>query len=370
MALMFSRLAHNFAKNGYYPTHEPTIQVVLDRLDVEPVASVRVFDPCCGEGTALAEVKQHLQELGSDCQSIGIELNEERADHSKTILDYCIHSDIEDTIFPQGGVGLVFLNPPYGLKNKDSETLEKSQRLEEIFYKKAFPALQQGGIMVLIVPSQSITERFAAGIASGLVDISVGKAPERQFNQVVIMGKRLQKKFISRDMETQQQALILSHASAPVWEPLQAAEDPLPETIVYSVPACGQKPFKPVSLKPDAIGLAKDFGQTGTGATLWPVFDRVFPKNALKEKRLPLCSLGQWHTALALAAGQVTGIVNSNDGSRQLLIKGRTYKEQKISSREDGDRVISERIDRFVPTIKAIDVTAGSDLFGEIITIS
>ena len=226
MALMFSRLAHNFAKNGYYPTHEPTIQVVLDRLDVEPGASVRVFDPCCGEGTALAEVKQHLQELGSDCQSIGIELNEERADHSKTILDYCIHSDIEDTIFPQCGVGLIFLNPPYGLKNKDSETMEKSQRLEEIFYKKAFPALQQGGIMVLIVPSQSITERFATSIASGLVDISVGKAPERQFNQVVIIGKRLQKKFISRDMETQQQALILSHASAPVWEPLPTGEEP------------------------------------------------------------------------------------------------------------------------------------------------
>ena len=369
MALMFSRLAHNFAKNGYYPTDEKSVQCILDRLDVEPMSSVRVFDPCCGEGSALAEVKQFLQELGADCQSIGIELNEERADHAAGILDFCLHADIEDAVFPQGGIGLMFLNPPYGLKNKDSEVLDKADRLEEIFYKKAFPALQIGGIMVLIIPSQSITERFATTIASGLVDITVGNAPERQFNQVIIIGKRQKKSAIPRQLEAQQKALIMSHATAPVWQPLVAGEI-LPGTEIFTVPQAIAKPFKPLSFKPDAKGLEKDFSKTGIGQTLWPAFERVFPKHTLKSKRPPLVAMGQWHTALALAAGQVTGIVKSNNDDRQLLIKGRTYKEQTVSTVEDNGVQITQKRDKFVPSIKAIDVTPGSEVFGEIFTIS
>ncbi len=32
MALMFPRLARNFAKNGYYPTDEPTLERALNAL--------------------------------------------------------------------------------------------------------------------------------------------------------------------------------------------------------------------------------------------------------------------------------------------------------------------------------------------------
>ncbi|WP_434778523.1 DUF6094 domain-containing protein [Neisseria sp. Ec49-e6-T10] len=366
MSLMFSRLAHNFAKNGYYPAGELSQVEVHKRLDIEPLSAVRVFDPCCGEGTALAEIKQHLLEsCAASCHSIGVELNEERALHSKKLLDQCIHSDIEDVIFQQNAVGLLFLNPPYGLKNKDSESLDKSERLEEIFFRKTFPELQYNGILVLLIPSQSLTERFASQIASSLIDITIGKAPEGQFNQVIIMGRRIQKKLISRELEAKQRELILSHDIAPRW-----CDDLDPE-IIYTVPSStDKKAFKPISVKPTAYKLSQDFALTGLGETLWPAFERIFPKNALKEKKAPLCSPGQWHTALALAAGQVTGVVKSNDGTKQLLIKGRTYKQQRKTTREEDNVVISESKDIFVPTIKAIDITKDSETFGNVLTIS
>jgi hypothetical protein len=38
--------------------------------------------------------------------------------------------------------------------------------------------------------------------------------------------------------------------------------------------------------------------------------------------------MSEWHLSLALAAGQVSGVVESKDG-RLLLVKGRTFKEKK-----------------------------------------
>ena len=113
MALMFSRLANNFAKNGYYPTDSVTIERSLSALDLGGV-NLSILDPCCGEGTALAEVKHHLTEAGAVVQAYGVEYNAERAWHAKTLLDVVAHSDVNDMMIKARSFGLLFLNPPYG----------------------------------------------------------------------------------------------------------------------------------------------------------------------------------------------------------------------------------------------------------------
>ncbi|NEM65215.1 class I SAM-dependent methyltransferase, partial [Escherichia coli] len=45
MALMFPRLARNFAKNGYYPTDEPTLERALNAL-APATGQVTIIDPC------------------------------------------------------------------------------------------------------------------------------------------------------------------------------------------------------------------------------------------------------------------------------------------------------------------------------------
>src|SRR2546429_318846 len=97
MALIFQRLARNFIKNGYFPTDEVTLSRILPALDID-ASTVRVLDPCCGEGTALAEVKQHLTGCGARVSALGIEYDRERAYHAKGLLDGVVHSDVNDVV--------------------------------------------------------------------------------------------------------------------------------------------------------------------------------------------------------------------------------------------------------------------------------
>ena len=105
MALMFQRLARNFVKNGYYPTDSETTQRILNALAPARAGGMRIIDPCCGEGIALAECKHHL---GLAPEAFGVEYD------AKSVLDRCIHGDFQDCIVGQRQFGLLWLNPPYG----------------------------------------------------------------------------------------------------------------------------------------------------------------------------------------------------------------------------------------------------------------
>ncbi|KPW75608.1 Uncharacterized protein ALO76_01879 [Pseudomonas syringae pv. coriandricola] len=85
-------------------------------------------------------------------------------------------------------------------------------------------------------------------------------------------------------------------------------------------------------------------------------------------------ALSRWHLALALAAGAITGVVTSRSG-RVLVLKGDTYKDKvpktEFTEDEDGN-VFETRIltDRFVPRIRAWDMTPDSSYLGCALTIS
>lgn len=70
MALIFQRLARNYIKNGYFPTDEVTLSRILAALDVGALR-IRVLDPCCGEGVALAEAKHFLTSSGALAEAFG-----------------------------------------------------------------------------------------------------------------------------------------------------------------------------------------------------------------------------------------------------------------------------------------------------------
>jgi hypothetical protein len=125
-------------------------------------------------------------------------------------------------------------------------------------------------------------------------------------------------------------------------------------------------------LRVDAAQLEEELGRLA-GNTLWPRFPALF-STLQKPNRPPLRSMSKWHLALALAAGQIGGVIRSETG-RTLLIKGDTFKEKEarmeyVVERQDGS-VAETRIltDKFVPVIRAIDLTPGPG-YGEIVTIS
>ena len=85
----------------------------------------------------------------------------------------------------------------------------------------------------------------------------------------------------------------------------------------------------------------------------------------------PLHELTDWHTSLLVSSGVVSGIVDN--GKRRLLVKGKTGKTRQVSTRCEGEGdnavIIEEHRDRFVTLIKAIDLTPGSDAYGNILEI-
>ena len=371
-ALMFPRLAQNFIRNGYYPTDEGSISRILSALAAcEGEDGIRILDPCAGEGTALAECKHHLGK--GRVEAFGIEYDEERAWHAKTVLDHCIHGDFNGCTVSPGSFGLLWLNPPYGDMLKDHEGngahglfKDARPRLEKHFYQRSHSLLQVGGVMVLILPSYSFDKQLSGWVATHFREVKVFRAATDQFKQVVLFGVK-QRSTGNLDTALRKQLLGIGVGDI--------VPDMLPETwmdLPYTVPAVqDRRPFKFASANLDAAQLGQELGRH-QGA-LQQQFTTLFRQAAAQANRRPLRQMTEWHTALALAAGQVGGVVRSEDG-RTYLIKGSTHKEKRTEERihenMDGSRT-EERIatDVFVPVIRAIDFTPNSATYGDVLTV-
>lgn len=108
MALIFARLARNYIKAGYFPTDEESIASIANLLRMPDQGNVRMLDPCCGEGTALADLRQLLtvaRGSAAGAEAFGIELDRDRARHAKQILDRVLQADIHDVIVRPRSMG-------------------------------------------------------------------------------------------------------------------------------------------------------------------------------------------------------------------------------------------------------------------------
>lgn len=202
MALMFQRIARNYVKDGYFPTDSDTIERVLSLLKPCKSGRMRIIDPCAGEGVALAECGQHLNDPEADrtvesitVESFGVEYHVDRAHQAKQLLTRCLCDDFQDTLITPRSFGLVWLNPPYGdLVSDNGQTGDSKRsgkkRLEKLFFQQSARLLQYGGVMVLIVPHYRLDHEFRKWIAAGFDRVQVYLAPEQQFKQAVVLGIR------------------------------------------------------------------------------------------------------------------------------------------------------------------------------------
>ena len=368
MALMFQRIAQNYIKDGYFPTDSDTIGRILSALAPNGQGAMKIIDPCAGEGTALAECRHHL---GADkTEAYAVEYDRVRANQAKKLVDRCIHGDFFDQVVSKRSFGLLFLNPPYGnLVSDQGHTAENrkagSKRLEKKFFQQAIQLLQFGGILALIVPYPVLDDEFQHWLASHLDRVGVYLAPEQRFKQAVVLGVKRRVDVVGA---TYQQSLrtLKAFSGLDIKPTLPQTWDSLPYSVPESRPS---EQFKFQCARLDLEQLAEEIDRF---PCLWPQFDTYFGSIGHRLHR-PLMNLSDWHLALVLAAGQVAGIVRSNDGMRTLVVKGDTFKDKKetVQVEEDGDQTKEVRVvlDVFVPVIKALDFTEGSPTFGKVITI-
>lgn len=362
-ALMFQRLAHSFIKNGYYPTDSETMSRILNALTPTADAMMNIIDPCAGEGTALAECQHHL---GADqVNSYAVEYDEERAWHAKSIVDQCIHGDFQDCIVGQRQFGLLFLNPPYGDMVADKANLSETSgrnRLEKLFYQKSNGLLQFGGTMVLVIPQYSLDKELSTWIARHFDRVEAYMAPEKQFKQIVIFGVRRRVTDATNVKKVANKLIAYGDGELPDELPSVWSKKP------YVIPAALNTQVKFVHTKLDLKQLEAVLQKN---AGIWKHFNMLYEQQVQTAKQ-PLCKMTDWHLALALAAGQVSGTVKSNDG-RLFVIKGDTYKARKSETKvvlEDGETKETITVtDHFVPAIRALDMSPGSKTFGAALII-
>lgn len=377
MALMFQRIARNYIKNGYYPTDTETTARILQGLSVGGNGEIRILDNCCGEGSALAECKHHLVNLANDnidaVKAYGIEYNKERAYCAKDLLDVCIHADINDCAIGNNQFDLVWLNPPYGDMINDSEVLNREggrPRLEKMFYRRTVPTLKHGGIMVLIIPDYSFDKELSGMIARHFDSIKAFKAADPTFKQTVLFGRKIKVDPLMTDEKKQVRDYLQKIGRREI-EPELLPVEWLDEPYLVKANSQQKQEFKFYSARVTPEELTKE-AQKLRKSSLWGRFSTLFDNSDNSDRR-PLRKLSDGHLATMLAAGCISGVVKSKNG-RTLIIKGDTYKAKSCKTRsiEQEDGSFSEErteIDRFHPSIKAIDITENSPDFGRIFTI-
>lgn len=365
MALMFPRLARNFAKNGYFPTDEATLERILTAL-APSTDPMHIIDPCGGEGVAIAEV---THSLGGDLtKAYVVEYDDERAAHARRLVDHCLHGDFNDTLISPQAFGLGWLNPPYGDLIQDQAgryEFKGRARLEKVFYQRMLPLLTYGAVLVFIIPSYVLDDELVGWLTRHFADLRIFRAVERQFKQVVILGKRVRQRDQNSERVRAARAQLLSIGRGD----LEADELPDPWPFLpYWVPStAGPEHFYRISLEPEQLA-----SEVRRLQGLWPMLDTHLGA-AQQVLRPPARALSHWHLALALAAGAISGVVTSKTG-RTFVVKGDTHKgkSSKVEYAATEDGSVTETLtltDRFVPSILAWDMTPESASQGQIFTI-
>jgi len=331
------------AKGGFYPTPPRVVDLVAKLLygargRARSADTLRILDPCCGGGEALAQFADLLRDRSTvPVETFGVELHRDRAEQAAQMLDRSLACDLFATTIANGAFGVLFLNPPY---DHDSE----DKRMEHAFLMYCTRYLAEGGLLLFIVPRQrmAVSARY---LSSHYRDIRCWAFPnpEREvFDQVVLIGRR--KSEPSPDPYAEEQVRAWSFGEL---EEFSLRPYPVYDPVV--TPA-GDILFATRTVDPlAAVAEARKTGLWGSQEvrdSLWPAQD---------QRTRPLMPLRRGHLAMLVAAGFLDNLVLEADGQR-ILVKGRTTKELVLAEETENTEVYRERLKT---TVVALDLDGG-----------
>ncbi|WP_156040105.1 DUF6094 domain-containing protein [Alicyclobacillus macrosporangiidus] len=174
---------------GYYATPLSMVEKIRNRL--VPSGPGRWFDPCCGEGDALAAVAP------SGAVTYGIELDGQRALKAKELLNHVVQCGYERARVEPASMQLRWLNPPYDSQfGLGGEMFRK----ELIFLRDLSKYFAPDGVLVFIIPRYTLGSEMVSALVHRYTDLAVYRfdAGEYEaFKQVVVFGRRRQRNVTS-----------------------------------------------------------------------------------------------------------------------------------------------------------------------------
>ncbi len=342
--------------SGFYPTPPSVLETIGSLITNTAQHPGRLLDPCAGNGIPLHYLAQTW-----NLSPYGIELDRQRAGQCRSGTASILHSDAKFCEVSREAFSSLFLNPPYDFAGQGVRT-------EELWLKRWTPMLQPDGLLIYIIQEHQFSETILYYLSNYYRDVSLFRFPReeyRAFNQAVFIGRRVRTPNPSETVKRQ------------LWRQLRSNN--LPEltthaTSQYTVPPLllrGEITFKTTWIDPTEIyAEAHDHG-------LWKdpqVTDLLtFHQHTTIS---PLLPLRKGHLTRLITAGLYNNTVIEHD-NRRWLIKGRARKTTKelspitemIETKEGPEeRVTLRTIEKYVPEIRAFDLTPGPN-YGQFINV-
>lgn len=334
------------AKGGYYPAPIRVVEMIADLIRADAgygrrsIGTLRLLDPCCGEGLAAQRLAERLRESSRvPVETYGVELHGGRAEEAEKRLDHVLASDLFRVSMANGAFGLCYLNPPYDWDSDDK------RRVEHAFLTQCTRYIADGGLLVFVVPRRrlAVSARYLSS-HYGRIRCWSFPDPEREvFDQVVLIARRKPEPFA--DVRAEQQVLEWSSG-----EPETLAPARYPEFRAPAAPP-GDVLFATRTVDPEAA--ASEARRSG----LWTnpdVTDSLWPAEDRRER--PLMPLRRGHMAMLVAAGFLDNLVLESD-DRRVLVKGRTAKRMTLAEDLPEKEVYREQLET---TVVALDLGSGA----------
>ena len=333
------------AKGGFYPSPDRVVDMIATLVDTPRLSyysrgrTLRILDPCCGAGEAVAQLAGRLDRPNVvPIETFGVELHKDRAEEARSILDHALTSDLFGTSMANGAFGLLYLNPPYDWDSGNEK------RVEHRFLTHCTRYLAEDGLLVFIVPRArlAVSARYLATHYQTLRCWAF-PSPEREaFDQVVLMGYR----------KTDPSPNSYAENRVREWaygEPEELHPHDYP---VYSpsIAAAGDILF--ATRLVDPVAAAREARTSGLWASK-PVTDSLWPTGDSRTR--PLMPLRRGHMAMLVAAGFLDNLVLES-GGRRILVKGRTTKETVLVEDTPQKEVYREKLST---TVMALDLDDG-----------
>ncbi len=321
-------------KMGYYPTPDKVLPLIKSMIQTKgDPARYHVLDPCCGKG-------EFVRAMPDGCMTYGIELDPNRFLEAKEIVNKILHADtLYEIAVSHEAFSCLYLNPPYDYTETASG---KTIRLELLFLKKTTPYLQESGVLVFIVPCETLRS-CAEFLSNHYKNIQVFKFPYPEyhaFKQVVLFGVKGE----GEDYESYKKLRDIGYNTFGLkhLENCHLLQK-------YVLPATKNPPtlFYSIRINPDHLsGIVK---QQGKLLETLCEFENIGTINTIIPLR-------KGHMAMLLASGMIDGEFKNDD--QWLLVKGTTKKSVIVVEDEDS-RIEKDKIDI---VLTAVDLHTGSFL--------
>jgi hypothetical protein len=317
------------AKCGFYPAPPEAIELAAEYIVAPRAGQFTILDPCCGQGDAIKQLAELLKCPMANVYAI--ELDEARSAETKANLigaNVLGPASFFGTAISPSTMSLCWCNPPF------DDELGGGNRTEQTFLNRATKLLRPGGVMILVCPESVVASQYddvPQTLMQWYEQIAIVPFPEgqRRFQEVMVFGVK---------------------RSGPV-SPYSVTWNPVRDSIpTYTVPA-GTKPRRWEKVEMTEAEIARAFAKSPLRRYLEPPSAPALPQ--------PPLALGVGHIALLLAAGNLDGVVRTNDEPPH-VVRGTADKveyvaEQSDSENEDGSVTTKTTIaEKIVLTVRAV----------------